>query len=42
MRDLWALCEHNNMWFTVVHLAGTLNKDTDESSRVFNDRIMWT
>ena len=42
MHDLWTLCEHNNMWLTAVHLSGILNKEVDQSSRVFNDRIMWT
>ena len=42
MRDLWTLCTENNMWLTAVHIRGIFNTAADRSSRMFNNKIMWT
>ena len=41
MRDLWTFCHQNNIWLTVVHISGILNREADESSHKFNDRTEW-
>ena len=44
MRDLWEFCELNEIWLTVVHIAGSENGPADDASRRFstvNDRTEW-
>ena len=31
----------NNIWLTSSHLAGSLNIETDQQSRQFNERTEW-
>ena len=39
--DIWSWCIKNNVWITVSHLAGVLNREADLASRKFLDRTEW-
>ena len=38
---LWEWCISRNIWLSAVHIAGRLNKGTDDKSRVFSDNHEW-
>lgn len=40
-RDIWEWTRDNDNWISAAHIAGTLNTEADQASRVFNDRTEW-
>ena len=40
-RKIWIWCKENNVWLTVAHIPGILNKEADLKSRKFNDDTEW-
>ena len=41
VRDLWNTAVENNTWFTITHIPGILNTESDIASRFLNDRTEW-
>ena len=40
-RRIWLWALNRDIWLTITHIEGRLNKDPDELSRVFDDKTEW-
>ena len=40
-KQIWFWCYERNIWITISHLAGKLNTQADQNSRIFKDATEW-
>ena len=41
-RELWQYAKERDIWLSSAHIAGKLNVESDEESRIFDENIEWS